>query len=183
MESISYDLAGNFSLFGDTYDNKPFFRKYINLEYESDYIEYMISIKLIKNPHPNIVTIYRVTPIYIDMELLLTIDIKDKINFVQVLNAIEHLHNLKIVYIDLKLDNIGISNNNNTKLFDFNCSGILLNNNKWLFKPVNSKNYIILKKTSIKYLKDYDYILFERLLKKYNKKNCWQFIRNIFQVN
>jgi serine/threonine protein kinase len=184
MESISYDLAGNYSVLGDTYDNKPFFRKHIDMDCESDYIEYMVSILVMRNPHPNIVTIYNITPNYIDMELLSIGSIKKKMNFVDISNAIEHLHSLNIVYIDLKLENIGISfENNKTKIFDFNCCGILLNKNNWIFEPVNSKNYNILKNFKIKFFKDYDYIILDIFMNRYKKKTCWQSIKNIFLIN
>jgi serine/threonine protein kinase len=154
------------------------------MECDSDYIEYIVSLKVMINPHPNIVNIYKVTTTYIDMELLYVRKINKKINFADVYEAIKHLHSLNIVYIDLKFDNLGISiENSNTKLFDFNCCGILLNDYSWLFKPVDSKNYRIFKHTPIKYFKEYDYILLDILIEKNTKKTCWNSILNIFLIN
>jgi len=182
MESISYDLNGHYSLIRKTYNDKPFFRKHISLEYESDFIEYIVASKIKRNPHPNLVTIYDITTSYIDMELLETDNIKKKIDFNEIKRALIHLHKLNVVYIDLKLPNIGITRNTGeTKIFDFNCCGILLTNTKWLYKPVYSKPYKILQDLDITHYKKYDYIVLDIFVEKYNKKNCLKSILNIFR--
>jgi serine/threonine protein kinase len=68
-------------------------------------------------------------------------------------NARKYLNTIGIVYLDYKIDNIGISKNNNSninvgdiKLFDFDCSGVInTNNNKWLIEPCSSYIYTFVK--------------------------------------
>jgi len=47
-----------------------------------------------------------------------------------------YLQKLGIMYIDWKLDNIGISKDNNFKLFDFNASGFIdIKTKEWIRRP------------------------------------------------
>jgi len=137
-----------------------------------------------KEINPNIVIIYDVFPSKIILEYLPTILItpnemkgmngmnelnsgmkrlnssnkeflKSAIN-----NARVFLNNMGIVYIDYKLDNIGIDYNGNYKLFDFDSSGIVnKTENKWMIEPPNHFVYCKLKKqygNTIKNKIDYD---------------------------
>lgn len=92
----------------------------------------------------NVVRIYSITDNYIDMELL-DIDYKDKSNVMgDIYLALNQLHNCNIVYIDLKLDNIGYSHTDKCwKLFDFDASGIVRSGTKteWLIHPVEHIAY------------------------------------------
>lgn len=106
-------------------------------------LERTICQKLYDNPQKNIVTIYNINDNFIEMEYLNTeyainsIDIIEKV-YGDITDAITQLHELDIVYIDLKLDNIGYSKTDNCfKLFDFDCSGIVneYNTKKWKEKP------------------------------------------------
>jgi serine/threonine protein kinase len=71
---------------------------------------------------------------YIDIELLS--EIQDTTN---IQNAMEdtkrYLHKNNIAYIDWKYENIGIDEEGNFKLFDFNGSGIFNCYNEWIFQP------------------------------------------------
>jgi serine/threonine protein kinase len=95
-----------------------------------------------ENPHKNIVKIYEVANDYIKMEML-NIDlagvneneIKEKMIGVK-----NYLQSLGIMYIDWKLDNIGISEDGELKLFDFNASGII-EPTKWEIKPPEYYSY------------------------------------------
>ena len=75
-------------------------------------------------------------------------------------NAREFLNNNSIVYIDYKLDNIGIDYNGNYKLFDFDSSGIVnKTENTWIIEPPNHFVYCKLNKqygNTIKNKIDYD---------------------------
>lgn len=116
------------------YKGQDFFRKMTKNKNE---------IKLCKliqqNPHKNIVEIYNVGTNYIDMELLNTdiheknmSDVKDAMNEVK-----SYLQNLGVMYIDWKLDNVGVSvKDGHYKLFDFDVSGLInIKTKKWKIKP------------------------------------------------
>lgn len=129
--SIQYTLDGEILSLNELYRGKPFFRKYMKF----DCIENLIyRILYMKGNHPNIVEIYRITDDYIDMELLS--EISDKKNLKSVMgNVKRYLHRLNIAYIDWKYDNIGIGEDGNFKLFDFNASGIFNCYDEWTFTP------------------------------------------------
>jgi serine/threonine protein kinase len=80
------------------------------------------------NPCKNVVSIYNISYEYYDAELLDTtslehLDQKPK----DIACAIEQLHSIGIVYVDLKHDNMGYSQRDKVwKLFDFDCSGIFI---------------------------------------------------------
>ena len=90
-------------------------------------IEKYICELLMNNPHKNIITIYGVGKDYIDMELLNTDMSKENINKIKnVMTEVKnYLQGLGIMYIDWKLDNIGISKDGEIKLFDFDVSGLV----------------------------------------------------------
>jgi hypothetical protein len=59
-------------------------------------------------------------------------------------NAISQLHNLGVVYIDIKADNVGFSTFDQTyKLFDFDCSGIIhpQDPKRWQNRPFEGYRY------------------------------------------
>ncbi len=141
-----YKYDGSISDFKDTYMNindihKPiyFFRKITKNRNELH-----ISNILMKYPHPNIVKIYRVSDDYVDMELLPYLKNNynfDKNTIIKTMNDVrKHLHNLGIAYIDWKYDNIGLDENGNYKLFDFDVSCIY-NNNEWIIEPPHYYSY------------------------------------------
>jgi len=119
------------------HDGKDFFRKMAPtrtmLKGEKEICEI-----LMKHPHKNIVKIYDVTDKYIDLELLDTDLIKVSLSKLQndMMEAKTFLQGLGIMYIDWKLDNIGISEDGELKLFDFDVSGLIdTETNEWIIKP------------------------------------------------
>ncbi len=120
---ILYSNTGDVRPLKASYAGKPIFRK----ENPSD-TEQQIARIIMHNPHPNIVTIYAVSPDKIDMELV-TPFIETKLNpdsshKEQLKKAKEHLQKYGIVYIDWKLDNVGIGKDGLIKLYDFDMSYI-----------------------------------------------------------
>lgn len=124
----------------ELFEGKDYFQKMT-----TNKIEKKICKLLMENPHKNIVNIYEVGNKYIKMELLNTDltgisenEIKEKMIGVK-----NYLQNLGILYIDWKLDNIGIGKDGELKLFDFDISGIINPNDptKWKNKPPNCYSY------------------------------------------
>ena len=115
------------------HDGKDFFRKMKPNTGEKEICEL-----LMKNPHKNIIKIYAVTDNYIDMELL-NVDINTgDISKLQneMMEVKTYLQELGIFYIDWKLDNIGISNDGEFKLFDFDVSGLMdIKTKEWKVEP------------------------------------------------
>lgn len=135
------NCEGTISTFTEiiSYNVSHFFRKFSEDENE------LIICRLLKdNPQENIVTIYNVKGNIIDMEML-DMSIPRK-NIQHIENGLKKLHELYIVYIDLKDDNIGYSHIDKVfKLFDFNMAGIVnkSDDNKWFLPPC--KGYILRK--------------------------------------
>ena len=143
------------------YKNKniPFMRKILkNSISNRQKTEIEISKIIMKNPQKNIVKIYEIklpdnmNDGYIDMELLVPLedDKEYKINKIHktqfhkidnnILSGLNQLHKLYIIYIDLHIGNVGWSAINKCwKIFDFNMSGIVNNNNiyQWKYIPDN----------------------------------------------
>ena len=114
-------------------EGKPFFRKMSNHPKEIELCKL-----LMKHPHENIIKIYDVGNNYLDMELLNTsMDGVDMIEIKKVFTDVkQYLQNLGIIYIDWKLDNIGIGKDGKYKLFDFDASGLInIENNEWIIPP------------------------------------------------
>jgi serine/threonine protein kinase len=115
----------------ELFKGKKFFQKMTKHENEKQ-----ICKLLMQNPHKNIVTIYEVGDDYIKMELLNTAleGIQESVIKEKMRNVKNHLQSLGIMYIDWKLDNIGISEDGELKLFDFDASGII-EPMKWETQP------------------------------------------------
>lgn len=133
----------------------------------------------------NIVKIYKVVDTgsgdaYIDMELLIPLENIDgfpqltKLGIAaslckeQIKDGLDQLHALGIVYIDVKLDNIGWSMKDQVcKIFDFNYSGILIRKDPRNWDRAPQQGFIftdIKEKYEIKNLIDIDnYALKEHL--------------------
>jgi len=84
------------------------------------------------------------------------------------INAKKNLHNLGIAYIDWRLDNVGIDEYGNVKIYDFDCSGIFdVINNKWIIKPLLLNNFKKTLNKNLLYPIDIDNYLFnEEIIKK-----------------
>jgi hypothetical protein len=130
-----YTLDGDIKDLKETHEGKYIFRKMTNKKRETE-----ISDIIMKNPHENIVTIYKIVEpkdaldenSYIDMEKLNTDiseydikEIKEKME-----NVKKHLQGLGIMYIDWKPDNIGLGDDGKLKLFDFDLSGLIQKDTK-----------------------------------------------------
>ena len=125
----------------ELHNGKDFFRKMTN-----DKGERRICKLLMKNPHKNIIKIYKVGTDFIDMELLNTDMSRENMNNIKnvMFGVKEYLQGLGIIYIDWKLDNIGISQDGEYKLFDFNSSGLIdIKNplNPWKINPPEDWSY------------------------------------------
>ena len=129
-----YTLSGEIKEFPYLISGKPFFRKMTDT-----LIEQKIYEILRHNPHPNIVISYDITNRYCDIEMVnpnIDIDTYNEI-IISLKNAKKHLQKLGIIYIDWKIDNIGISEDGKYKLYDFDASGIIdLKTKKWIVKPL-----------------------------------------------
>jgi hypothetical protein len=135
MQSKLYNTKGEVVLIDDTYMNKNIFRKEF-YEYPKNN-EREITEILKKQKISNIVEIYKVRYLFFDMELLNT-NFKINPENVDILlnnmrTAKKELQNRGIMYIDWKLDNIGLSDSGEYKLFDFDASGIInVSNGEWI---------------------------------------------------
>jgi len=119
---------------------KDFFRKMTN-----DTVEKKICEILMKNPHKNVIKIYDVCEDYIDMELL-NVDMskQDMSKIKNIMMKVKtYLQSLGIMYIDWKLDNIGVSEDDGEiKLFDFDVSGLInTETKKWIIEPPKYWSY------------------------------------------
>ena len=133
-----YDRDGNVLPLDE---DDVFFRKMLNL---SSKTESRIASKLLHFPQPNIVSIYSVKKYHIDMELLDISHPDISTLKVDIQHALEQLHSLDVVYIDLKFDNMGYSHKDSCwKLFDFDASGIVKRGipSKWYCSPPRYYNY------------------------------------------
>jgi len=120
-------------------NGKPFFRKlFYNWRFDNERDVYKL---LSVNPNDNIVNIYKIADTFVDLELLdieytLTVDIINTMN-----NVKNILHNMGIVYLDWREDNIGVSHDGNPKLFDFNSAGIVDCDGNWIKAPPTHYHY------------------------------------------
>jgi hypothetical protein len=130
MKSMIYTRAGDIKPIDTLHRGIPFFRK------QTNYREIEIASLIRKHPHPNIVTFYTISPKhrYIDMEMLDTSKKLPKHKVLEVLRDVkDHLQSLGVMYIDWKVDQVGVSKDNTIKLFDFDLSALIdTKTNKWL---------------------------------------------------
>jgi len=131
---ITYTLDGDITEDPEIlFEGNNFFRKITDSNQEKE-----ICKLLMKNPHKNIIKIYDVTNTYIDMELLNTdIISEDMSKFKNKMKEVKtYLQEMGIIYIDWKLDNTGMSNDGEFKLFDFDSSGLIdIETKEWKIKP------------------------------------------------
>lgn len=136
----TYTLNGRFTTDPEIlHEGKDFFRKMTHNKGEIE-----LCALLMKNPHKNIIQIYGIGNDYVDMELLNTdIHRADMSEIKKVMVDVKtHLQNLGIMYIDWKLDNIGVSEDGQYKLFDFDVSGLTdIETKEWIIEPPKYWSY------------------------------------------
>lgn len=145
--SIYYD--GEITKTSLTYNGIPFFRKiffYSKNPTENQkkivLAEKSIVKLLMKNPHPNIATYFNVNVNFVDMEELDITNIMINNEIKEIMkNVKDFLQGLGIMYIDWKIDNIGKGQDGNYKLFDFDSSGLIDEDNNWKIEPVHFWSY------------------------------------------
>jgi hypothetical protein len=146
------DLEGDFHVSELSFEGNPFFRKMFYTNQTTDFdkeryyasrVEYEIYQRLQKYPQPNIVNVYHITEDYVDIELLDTCIQHRKKAMESASHAKTQLQNLNILYIDWKLDNMGMATDGTYKLFDFDVSGIVEKDDptKWKMKPLEYYTY------------------------------------------
>ena len=145
--SFIYTLEGEIREIDAFYQGKRFFQKNIT-GYTSNNNELYIASQLLLHPIANVVNVLEIVllePLHVKYELL---DITKKWDDVSIVKrdisyALRNLNQLNIIYIDLKSDNIGNSHTDKQwKLFDFDCSGVTMDNqNKWFKYPPEYYNY------------------------------------------
>lgn len=136
-QSKVYTMQGTIEeLRGRFHNGLPFFRKFIDTRPgRLGETEFEIAQTLQREtPHKNVVQIYNVQPNYIDMEL-----VEDSVACNQELvntlrSAKDHLQSLGIAYIDWKPDNFGTDKDGNPKVYDFDASGMFLDD-AWVREP------------------------------------------------
>lgn len=134
-----YTLEGEILDIDKLYHGNEIFEKVTN-----NLKEIKICEILMRKSHTNIVKIYEIGVNYIDMELLnINLDSIEISKIKEVMRGVkDYLQSLGIMYIDWKLDNIGINNDSNLKLFDFDVSGMIdTNNGEWITKMAPPKYY------------------------------------------
>jgi serine/threonine protein kinase len=157
---IVYKMDGEFTI--DTeilHEGKDFFRKMTTHTGEKKICEL-----LMKFPHKNIIKIYGIGNDYIDIELLNTdMSSEDTINIKNAMMEVKtYLQNLGIIYIDWKLDNIGIGENQQIKLFDYDCSGLIdIETKEWIRRAPFYWSYIEAIKNGMKTPSDIDNCAFD----------------------
>ena len=119
-------------------DGKEVFRKMTSSKAE------LGICKLLKeHPHPNIVKIYHVGDDYVDIELTNPHYDMDIEKIKEIMTGVKkHLQNIGVIYIDWKPDNMGLGEDGELKLFDFDTSGIIdIHTNKWKVEPDHYWSY------------------------------------------
>ena len=112
----------------------------------------------------NIVKIYHIGDDYIDMELLNTDMSRENMSSVKnvMMEVKTYLQNLGIIYIDWKLDNIGICENKQIRLFDFDGSGLIdIETKEWIRRAPLYWSYIEAIKNGMKTPSDIDNCAFD----------------------
>lgn len=165
-------------------EGRVIFRKMVDEEDGAREKRIVAIIKENQAALPNIVNIYDIESKFIDMELLEICDPDLDSESIgrfrrDVADAISQLHSVGIVYVDLKMDNIGYSHDDGRwKLFDFDSSGILdsSDDTKWDLAPPRYHNYkkysqkLCKQKNDTTTLKDLDLVILGDFLAKHIPK-------------
>ena len=146
--SVIYN-DGTLTYTDKTYDGIPFLRKMFyystpptKKQKQIVFAEKNIVQLLMLNPFPNIVNYFFVNNKYVDMEELDVENIQKKDIIEPMMQVKSHLQHLGIMYIDWKIDNIGMDKNGTCKLFDFDSSGFIdIHTQEWIIEPIHSFSY------------------------------------------
>lgn len=157
--SMQMDLFGHITFIKDTADiKKPFFRKYYLNNNEKEIVKILFN-----QNQKHLLRIFRVEEEYYDAELLdlFYADISDLSDNIK--SNLDAFHDLNIIYIDLKDDNIGYSHIDKCwKLFDFDCSGICTSDkHTWTNSPSTCYNLENLKMQDMDNLLMLDEIIYQ----------------------
>lgn len=144
MSCLVYDEEGDFS--NQLVENSP--QQYFFRKMSRNQTEIKICKILQHKPIKHCVRVYDVNDNAIDQEFLLCDNNLNRNHPYEVHLAIEsafkELHKLNIVYVDIRIDNIGFSEMDNCfKIFDFDLSGIVdpSDDTKWLHQPCEGYIY------------------------------------------
>lgn len=132
--SSMMDKEGNINEL-DAIHEIPCFRKYFADDAQNEReIAMRIWKKQKKGHYLDLIRILEVTDEYYDAELL---DLyHGQIDKRQIKSNLKKLHELDVIYVDLKVDNMGYSVlDDRWKLFDFDCSGIAATKSRWKSEP------------------------------------------------
>lgn len=129
-DSIAMDTEGSRTPFAHKYSlngtSIPIFRKhfYAGSNHEHTIVS-MIHKRQKQGKFLNLIRVLNVHPEYYDAELLDTYYTDKTTMFQDILENLNTLHGLGIIYVDIKDDNMGYSHlDKKWKLFDFDASGI-----------------------------------------------------------
>ena len=144
--SYKYDMEGGIVEIPDTCQGKYYFMKILQPGDYSHRTELEIAKKLLIEPQDNIVKVLDISfqnSIHIKYELLNINRDYCQDYLTDIKKGLVQLHQLNVVYIDLKEDNIGYSEvDKKWKIFDFDCCGICFDQQqRWLREPFTGYLY------------------------------------------
>lgn len=136
-------------------EEPPIFRKEF---YYSNHEKYIAKL-LLQSKLEHVVSVKQVNTEYYDAELLDTfishpttqITKQNKAKIMEDMHlAKKEMQECGIMYIDWKLDNIGMDSRGTYKIFDFDCSGFAnMAENTWILTPPSGWLYNTVKKTNM----------------------------------
>lgn len=142
-------------------------KKYLEADAHRRLVEQEIARRLLAHPQPNVVEIYDVGDC-VTQELLEPLDEypRDRTRVMDdVVSALEQLHSIGVVYVDLHEGNVGWSTKSGCwKLFDFNMSGTVAGG-AWELEPSPGIAYERLRAEPVRSLFELDHRAAEQLFK------------------
>jgi serine/threonine protein kinase len=173
-----YTLAGDLD-FQEECDDFIFCKE-VDLEDPTAQLELKIAQMLLEKPQSNVVSIVKVVPENIDCRPahydaeVLDINYVDTApdsaakKIADIKAALQQLHSLGVIYLDIKSENMGYSHDNNCwKLFDFDCCGLVEKAEtctKWKCEPPSDLRLLKAHKDKLlpgQPLQNLDWIIFD----------------------